>query len=140
MPRSGGRFASVCAAVCSLVLAAGCGSSSSSTSTTSTTAGTSATTTAATTTTSKSVPNPPPKKFTCAEIKASPSKAHTEAALVRSEILRVTGGTVLASSEFANRQVRAFCAHAAPSDKAFLGAVRLVGVSAPVVEALARGQ
>ncbi|MHB8235602.1 MAG: hypothetical protein ACYDHT_13205 [Solirubrobacteraceae bacterium] len=59
---------------------------------------------------------------------------------MRSEILRVTGGTVIASSEYANRQVRAFCAQAPPSEKAFLGSVRLIGVSAPVVEALAKGR
>ncbi len=110
MRRAGVNFVSVCAAVCALGLAAGCGSSSSSSTTASTSAATPATTTAATTSTGVSPRIPTPKDFTCAEIKASPSKAHAVAAQVVSEIKKATGWTVLVSSEFANRQVRATCA------------------------------
>jgi hypothetical protein len=136
MRGTAGGLVSVCAAVCVLALAAGCGSSSTSSSTAST-APTSSTSTAATTTASGSAPGPvTPRNFTCQEVKASPAKAHALAALVVSDIKRVTSGGVIVSSEFANRQVLATCVHAAPDAKVYLGAVRAVGVSAPVIAAL----
>jgi hypothetical protein len=124
-----------CAAVCALALAVGCGSSS----TSSATSTTSSTQTATTTSTSAAAPaRTTARDFTCKEINANSSKAHEAAALVKSDITRITGGTVIASSEFANRQVRAVCVHAAPGEKYYIRAVRAIGVSEPVIQALSK--
>ena len=58
------------------------------------------------------------------------------AAQIVSDVKQVTGGGVIVSSEFANRNVRSTCAHAGPGVKVYPGALRATGVSQPVLDVL----
>jgi hypothetical protein len=99
------------AAACLLLLGAGCGGSS-------------------------SKPPASARDFTCQEVKESAKKGREVAAQVVSDVKRVTEGGVTVSSEFANRNVKAACVGAKPSEKVYPGALRRTGVSAPVLKAL----
>ena len=112
MPRIAQALSGV-ATASALLLAAGCGASS-------------------------SKPRASAKDITCQEVKASTKQANALAQQVVSEVKRVTGGGVIVSFEFASRRVKEACAKAKSDDKAYLSAVRGIGVSPRVVAALAK--
>jgi hypothetical protein len=87
---------------------------------------------------SSSKPPASAKDITCKEVKASTKQANALAQQVVNDVKSVTGGGVIVSFEFASRRVNEACAKAKPGDKAYLSAVRGVGVSPQVVQALSK--
>ncbi len=115
------------APLCVLVALSGCGGGSKSSSSTSTT------TTKPTSSAPASI-----RDVTCQEVKANVRTEHALAHQIRDDIKNVTNGTVIASFEFADRHVKEACAEAKPQEKPYLTAVAGVGVSQPIIEALAK--
>jgi hypothetical protein len=87
---------------------------------------------------SSSKPPASARDITCQEVKASTKQANALAQQVVTDIKSVTGGGVVVSFEFASRRVSEACAKAKSSDKVYLIAARGVGVSPPIVAALAK--